>query len=590
MEMFARDNATGDSGKSPARSEMLGDTMNVQAFNQPAPRLGNQYDDDRVLRSFVARHFPEEVRRAVEPTLRELGEMAGGELYRKQQADRLNEPVLTQWDAWGARVDRIEVSPLWREAERLAAEYGLVAAAYEQTYGRLSRLYQFALAYLFHPSTDVYTCPLAMTDGAARTLLLSGNLALIDRAIPHLTTRDPAQFWTSGQWMTESTGGSDVGRSETVACPTDDGGWRLYGRKWFTSATTSQMALTLARPEGNPSGGRGLVLYYVELRDAQGRLNHITVNRLKDKLGTRKVPTAELMLEGAPATPVMGLDNGVRNIIPMLHLTRTWNSVMAAAMMRRGVALARDYAQRREAFGAPLSQQPLHLDTLAALQVEAEAAFHLSFYLVELIGRDETGEISPEDAALLRLLTSIVKLTTGRQAVDVAAEVLEAHGGAGYVEDTGLPMLLRDSQVFPIWEGTTNVLALDTLRALAHDMSGLTALSDRVTHIAGAQTDAVLLSAARVAEAAVRSAGRWLIEAAGDRVNAEAGARRFGLTLGRALALALLVEQAAWSMKHEHDGRARAAADRFSRSRIDHLTTINPSASAALANDTALPV
>src|SRR5262245_17925920 len=264
----------------------------IQSFNQPAPTLGNQYDDDRVLRSYLRRALPEDMLRAVEPSLVELGRLAGGELYQLQLADRLNEPTLTQWDAWGQRVDRIEVTPLWRRAERLAAEFGVVAAAYEPNYGRFARPYQFALAYLFHPSTDVYTCPLAMTDGAARTLLRSGNRALIERAVPRLTSRDPAQLWTSGQWMTESNGGSDVGRSETIARRDEQGGWRLYGRKWFTSATTAQIALTLARPAGNGPGGQGLALFYVETRDEQGRLRDIRVNRLKDKLGTRKVPTA----------------------------------------------------------------------------------------------------------------------------------------------------------------------------------------------------------------------------------------------------------------------------------------------------------
>jgi alkylation response protein AidB-like acyl-CoA dehydrogenase len=405
--------------------------MNFKPFSQPPPQLGNQYDDDRVLQSYLKRTLPADVLADVEPSLREMGRLAGGELYELQLADRLNEPVLTQWDAWGERVDRIEVTPLWKKAEKLAAEFGIVAAAYERAYGRFSRPYQFALAYLFHPSTDVYTCPLAMTDGATRTLLLSGNQELIDRAVPHLTSRDPARFWTSGQWMTEATGGSDVGRSETIACLDHEEEWRLYGRKWFTSATTSQMALTLARPEGNPPGGKGLALFYLELRDENGRLQNILVNRLKDKLGTRKVPTAELTLDGIEAVPVMGTTNGVRNIVPMLHLTRTWNSVTAVAFMRRGLALARDYARQRVAFGAPLSRQPLHVDTLAWLQAEMEAAFHLSFYLVELIGRDESGETSAEDTHLLRLLTSIVKLTTGRQAVMVASEVLEAHGGAG---------------------------------------------------------------------------------------------------------------------------------------------------------------
>ena len=169
------------------------------AFVQPPPELGNQYTDDRALRSYLARALPGDVLREIEMSLTEMGEFAGGELYRMQLADRENEPVLTHWDAWGNRIDRIEVSPLWRVAERIAAEQGLVATAYEQKHGAYSRLHQFALAYLFSPSTDLYGCPLAMTDGAACVLLGSGNEKLIKRAVPHLTTREQEAFWTSGQ-------------------------------------------------------------------------------------------------------------------------------------------------------------------------------------------------------------------------------------------------------------------------------------------------------------------------------------------------------------------------------------------------------
>src|SRR5262249_8644710 len=153
----------------------------------------------------------------------------------------------------------------------------------------------------------------AMTDGAARTLLASGNAALVDRYVPLLTSRDPDKMWTSGQWMTERTGGSDVSQSETIA-RLDGNQWRPYGTKWFTPATTAQMALTLARPEGSGDGSRGLALFLVELRDAGGRLRDIAVNRLKDKLGTRKVPTAELTLAGTPATLVGATSEGVRAI------------------------------------------------------------------------------------------------------------------------------------------------------------------------------------------------------------------------------------------------------------------------------------
>src|SRR6185295_8677967 len=186
-------------------------------FEQAPPALGNQYEDDRMLRSYLSRVCPQEVLSEIEPSLIEMGRLAGTELYQMQLEDRLNEPTLTQWDAWGNHIDKIEVTPLWRKAERIAAENGVVATAYEQKHGSFSRVHQCALAYLFTPSTDIYSCPLAMTDGAARTLLNSGNQVLIERAVPHLITRDPKEFWTAGQWMTELTGGSDVGLSETVA-------------------------------------------------------------------------------------------------------------------------------------------------------------------------------------------------------------------------------------------------------------------------------------------------------------------------------------------------------------------------------------
>ena len=162
-------------------------------FLQEPPRLGNQYDGDRALRSLLARVLPADVLREVEPSLREMGRLSA-ELYPAQLADRRSEPVLTQWDAWGNRIDHIELTPLWKTAERLAAEHGVVALAYERAHGRFSRIHQFALAYLFTPSTDIYACPLAMTDGAARVLLDSGNQALVERAVPHLTSRDPAAF------------------------------------------------------------------------------------------------------------------------------------------------------------------------------------------------------------------------------------------------------------------------------------------------------------------------------------------------------------------------------------------------------------
>jgi alkylation response protein AidB-like acyl-CoA dehydrogenase len=512
-------------------------------FQQQPPSLGNQYDDDLTLKSYLRRVLPADVLRDIEPELTELGRLAGHQLYQMQLADRLNEPILTHFDAWGNRIDKIDLTPLWRVAEKIAAERGLVATSYEQKHGRFSRIHQCALAYLFTPSTDIYSCPLAMTDGAARTLLASGNQQLIEHAVPHLTSRDPEQFWTSGQWMTELTGGSDVGLTTTVA-RLEQGQWRLYGRKWFTSATTSQMALTLARPEGNPHGSRGLALFYLEMRDSDGQLQNIRIDRLKDKLGTRKVPTAELTLEGTPAQLVSGTTDGVKNITPLLNITRLWNGISAASLMRRSVALALDYSRKRVAFGAPLSEKPLHIDTLEGMQAETEAAFHFAFFVAELTGRFESNEITEEQSLLLRLVMPLMKLTTAKQAIAVASEALEAFGGAGYVEDTGLPMLLRDAQVLPIWEGTTNVLALDALRALGPDNYPLQVLKsevERCTVNADKDLAAIIRSALTHAE-------QWLTEAR-KTGELEAGARRFALTLGRTIELSLLCKQGSLSAR-----------------------------------------
>ncbi len=553
-------------------------------FIQTPPSLGNQYTDDRVLRSYLARVLGPDQLRAAIPQLERLGALAGGELYAQQLAERELEPALVQWDAWGNRIDRIDTTPLWRRAEEIAAREGLVALAYERPLAERSRVLQLALVYLFTASTEIYACPLAMSDGAARALVVSGNQALIDRALPHLTSRDPARFWTSGQWMTEQIGGSDVAPSETVARHDDGAGWRLYGRKWFTSAITSQMALTLARPEGNPAGGRGLAMFYVETRDDAGAPNHLSVDRLKDKLGTRKLPTAELTLDGTPAIPVGELANGVRAISTVLNITRTWNSVAALAYMRRGLALARSYAGLRRAFGRPLAEQPLHADTLAGLQAEFEASFHLTFRLVELLGRVEAGQASAEEEALLRLLTPVVKLTTGRQAVAVVSEVLESFGGAGYVEDTGLPVLLRDTQVLTIWEGTTNVLSLDALRALGTE--GIVPLIRAVDLALADVPDPELVVVGDRVRAALRAAREWLAEHP-SRTDAtrEADARRFALTLGRATAAAFLAQHAQWSLDHENDRRAHAAAVRFGASSIDLVGSFNPEQSRLLTAD-----
>jgi hypothetical protein len=255
----------------------------------------------------------------------------------------------------------------------------------------------------------------------------------------------------------------------------------------------------------------------------------------------------------------------------MLNLTRTWNAVCAAATQRRGLALARDFARRRVAFGATLAEKPLHLDTLADLAAVQQASLLLTFFAVELLGRQEAGELDASGESLLRVVQPLAKLTTARHAVAGASEVLEAFGGAGYVEDTGLPELLRDAQVLSIWEGTTNVLALEVYRAVLR-ADALPPALERIRSRAEAAAHASLREASGVALRAADHLESWWSDAAvrGPWLH-EASARRFALTLGRALALALLIEHADWAIANDRDGRSSEAARRYARSGVDLL-------------------
>jgi alkylation response protein AidB-like acyl-CoA dehydrogenase len=545
--------------------------------------LDNQYRDDRVLRQYLTRVLPEEVHADVEPDLDALGALAGGELYDLQLDDREHEPSLTRFGPQGERVDHVELTDLWTRGLAEAARHGVVATAHEQAHGRYSRVDQFARAFLLLPGTDMLGFLLATTDGAARTLITNGPDDLVEEVLPHLLSRTPDTFWTSGQWRTEKEGGSDLSQIQTTARRDDDGTWRLYGQKWFTSSTAANMALVLARTDGADDA---LTLFHVPIREEADTppRDGIHVNRMKDKLGARKLPVSEIELDGAVARPVGGLGDGTRPLGPMVRIARTWNSVLAVGLMRRGLALARDFGRSREAFGTPILEKPLHYDTMASLQATFEGAFHLTFRLVELMGKQETGTLSDQERHLFYALTPLVKLTTAKQATGVLGEVMEAFGGGGYVEDTGIPALLRNAYALPLWEGTTNVMALTTLQKLRRD-GRFDALQHELARCKAAVNTPALEHAVQTAEDAFQNAMSWLSDALDESPNAvEAGARRFALTLGHALELALLARHAQWAVAQE-GSRATAVVEHFAAQGIDHIAPRQHYEAYLLAND-----
>lgn len=545
----------------------------MDEFFQQPPKLNNQYETDRVLQFYLKWKLPSAIFEEIKPEFIHFGDRVVTDIYELSKIAEASPPKHVPYDPWGKRIDDIEVSPAWKALDRISAEEKLIAIGYERRHGAFSRIHQFVKIYLFHPSSAMYTCPLAMTDGAARAIELQGNAILKQKYFQHLTSFDPKSFWTSGQWMTERTGGSDVSHTSTYAKPNGNQ-FQLYGTKWFTSATTSQMAMTLARIEGAPAGNKGLSLFCLELRNQNGTLNGIRINRLKDKLGTDALPTAELTLEGTVATLVGAPCDGVKNISTQFNITRIYNACCAVGYMRRAIALACDYATKRKAFGRMLSEHGLHIETLANLQIEYESAFHLVFHAVELLGKEELGEATQSESAILRLLTPLVKLYTAKQAILVVSEAIEAFGGAGYIEDTGLPRLLRDTQVLSIWEGTTNVLSLDVLRAMRKENATEPFLNDIEKRLNQITAEKLIPSKNKIFQD-LSELKRFLALLFNlDEEGQQTAARHFAFSMIQVYAASLLLEHADWSLKNNINLQASITAERWCAKQL--IQFINP--------------
>lgn len=525
----------------------------ISSFYQSAPELPNPWAASGALQRAIKARITDEQWDAFSMELSQFGETVLPTIEPLGLQAEREVPFLVQYDAWGRRIDDIQVSRAWNDLDAIAAREGMVATGYERKYGAASRLLQFGKLALFHPASAFYTCPLAMTDGAARVIELHGDAEMKAGAYKRLTSRTPGEFWTSGQWMTERAGGSDVSNT-SVTARFENGQWKLYGDKWFTSATTSQMALVLARVDESAGQGTGLALFYVELRDSRGRLSGIQVNRLKDKLGTKALPTAELTLAGAVGRMIGKPGDGVRKASSLLNVTRLYNSVCCVGAMARGLQLTTAYSLERRAFGKLIADQPLHVETMASVRSRAAAATELVFHAVDLMGKDECGVATPEEALQLRILTPLVKLYTAREAISNASETIESFGGAGYIENTGVPRLLRDAQVFPIWEGTTNVLALDTLRAMGKDNALQPLVTDLVTRLKGVPSS---LPKARIERRLSALAHHARKKAEQSPEQQQQTAREFAMAMAETVAGVLLLERAVT------DAIAGLAASRF---------------------------
>ncbi|EGN98171.1 hypothetical protein SERLA73DRAFT_183072 [Serpula lacrymans var. lacrymans S7.3] len=456
--------------------------MGVEEGFQPIPYLeGNPYTTDPALPGLLKRLLPPSVAAEVEPDLVRFGDEVITSI--RAISERVAPPRLTQYNHWGQRVDVLETSEGWRDLKAVCFKEGMPGIFYERKYNEYSRLYGFAKIHLMAGDSHVIHCPMSMTDGCARVLELIGTPEMKRELLPRLISRDPSTAFTSGQWMTERPGGSDVSLTETTATPTEHAKgtmwpeFQLNGFKWFSSATDSNISVALARTGDTKDGSRSLSLFLVPLRlplirdisspEPSPISNGIYVHRLKNKIGTHIVPTAELSLQSTKAYLLGELNQGVKNIIPVLNITRIYSGMSGIGGIRKCLAIATTYSQVRAIRSGTqvLKDNALHVAQLASISLTYRALTHLTYGTILMMGKVETGVASVEEQHLLRILTAVVKAFTAEKAAAAMEEAMTTLGGMGYMEEVGIGRSIRDALVEKIWEGTTAVLAMEIVRS-----------------------------------------------------------------------------------------------------------------------------
>jgi len=510
-----------------------------EVTNQAPDLVGHDVADDPALLAGLCREGAE----WAESEVHELGRLAGSE--QAQRWGRLaneNEPTLHTHDRVGNRLDEVEYHPHYHDLMDVAVSHNMHAAPWrdDRSGAHVARAAKF---YTWTQAEAGHLCPISMTYAAIPALRHSPALARTYEpllATPQydygLRPPENKRALIAGMSMTEKQGGSDVRANTTTATPVGDDGHILVGHKWFTSAPMSDVFLTLAQAPG------GLSCFLVPRVLPDGSYNRIRIQRLKDKLGNRSNASAEIEYDGAFALLVGEEGHGVRTIIEMVNMTRLDCAVGSAAGMRAAAVKATHHAAHREAFGAPLLDQPAMANVLADLTLESEAATTAAMRLAGATDRAAGGD--EQEEAFRRLAVAVTKYWVCKRAPDHAAEALECFGGNGYIEDSGIPRMYREAPLSSIWEGSGNVAALDVLRAMTKQPESVEAFLSEVDRAAGADT--------RLDEAAAR-----LRKDLADTEQAQYRARRVVESMAMVLQGSLLVRHS-----------PHAVADAFCASRL----------------------
>jgi acyl-CoA dehydrogenase len=451
----------------------------------------NFYEEEPQFRVLLKELLDEEFFAYADKELLAFGEKCANEIdERARFTDREGQPKLIKFDAYGEDISEVWVNDGYRKTVEDSYNTGIVGYVHKEIpeLGRRGNyIYSYAQGYLLSQTEPGFYCPVTLTMATAYLLDQYASPELKEKFLPHVLSTGETTLYEGATFLTERQGGSDVGANVVKAVQTADG-YKIYGEKYFASnAGMCGVAMVLARKEGAPSGTKGLTLFAVPWRKEDGKLNGIKIRRLKDKLGVRAVPSAEVEFDGAEAYVVGDPTKGFYYMMEALNLSRVCNTVASLGIMRRAYLEAREYALKRDAFGKKLADFPMIKDSLVKMAVKLEVETRTVFKylpLFEKVMRNEPG-VSEKDIVLNRLYIALLKKESAEQAVHFAHEAIEMHGGNGYIEDFVTPRLLRDAQVLTVWEGTANILGLEVLRLMEKFNAGELFLQEMKERVAG---------------------------------------------------------------------------------------------------------
>lgn len=450
----------------------------------PDSRGMNLFLADPYLNDLLKLYLPADLYAHLLPHFITLGAEAGNELDEAAMIADQNPPVLSIRSRSGQDKDTIHKHPAYVKLEKKAyQDYGLAAMSHRGGVlgwpKPMPPAAKYALSYLFVQAEFGLCCPVSMTDSLARTLRKFGNEELVARVLPQVSSLDFDELKQGAMFMTEEGAGSDVSATATQAIEQADGTWRLTGDKWFCSNPDAGFAMVLARSEAQP-GLRGISLFLLPREVEQGVPNSYRILRLKDKLGTRSMASGEIRLEGAVAWLVGERGRGFNHMTDMINNSRLSNGMRAAGLMRRALTEAIFFSNNRKAFGQYLIELPLMQRQLLKMAVTTEQARSIMFQTAHALEQADKGD--EQGKKLLRILTPLIKFRACRDARKVTGDAMEVRGGCGYIEEWIEPRLVRDAHLGSIWEGTSNIVALDVMRAIERNEC-LPALKTHVNYL-----------------------------------------------------------------------------------------------------------